>query len=189
MLRSVQNVLFNYVGEIDIHMDAPIVGKLLWVIAAIYLCCALMRLARFNVENQPDETSHMYFKGLPSPAAALAVVSLVLLHERLPGITERPWISQAVIWAMPVLTLAAALLMVSRLRYKHLINQYIRGRKPFGYIVKFAIVALAAIFIRLEITLTIVTLFFLLQGPMGWLKLKLHHGRPGDTAQETDKTP
>ena len=40
------------------------------VIAALYMVCALLRLARFNLENSPDPNSHKRFKGLPSPAAA-----------------------------------------------------------------------------------------------------------------------
>ena len=39
------------------------------------------RLARFNVENAEDESAHMNFAGLPSPATAGVVVSSVVLHE------------------------------------------------------------------------------------------------------------
>ena len=40
-----------------------------WIIAASYAVCAALRLARFNVETGDDD-SHLYFTGLPSPAAA-----------------------------------------------------------------------------------------------------------------------
>ena len=52
---------------------AALAGRAVWFIAAMYVCCAIMRLARFNVETEPDVASHMVFKGLPSPAAALSV--------------------------------------------------------------------------------------------------------------------
>ena len=47
--------------------------RLLWTIAALYTVCAILRLARFNVETE-EEDSHEEFSGLPSPAAAGAVV-------------------------------------------------------------------------------------------------------------------
>ncbi|GAG07638.1 unnamed protein product, partial [marine sediment metagenome] len=44
--------------------------RFVWVAAAAYISCAAIRLARFNVENEEDESSHMSFIGLPTPAAA-----------------------------------------------------------------------------------------------------------------------
>ena len=41
-------------------------GKLLWLIAVLYICCAALRLARFNVENRQDVEAHKGFSGLPS---------------------------------------------------------------------------------------------------------------------------
>ena len=43
--------------------------RLLWLIAALYVVCTVLRLARFNVETDEDD-SHAFFSGLPSPAAA-----------------------------------------------------------------------------------------------------------------------
>ena len=42
--------------------------QLLAGIAAVYMVCTILRLARFNVENSPDPASHKRFRGLPSPA-------------------------------------------------------------------------------------------------------------------------
>lgn len=171
MLRAVQGVLRGDVGEVDpIGPQVAIWGKAIWVIAALYVCCAILRLARFNVENEPDESAHMSFKGLPSPAAALAVVSLVLLYEHVNSISvdgwrASPWMARTVVWAMPVVTLAAALLMVSRMRYVHVINQYVRGRRPFGYLVKLVLVVFASVVIGFQVTLAAVALLYLLAGP------------------------
>ena len=35
-----------------------------------------------------------------------------------------------VIYVMPMLTILIALLMVSRIRYPHMVNQYFHGKKP-----------------------------------------------------------
>jgi CDP-diacylglycerol--serine O-phosphatidyltransferase len=57
-------------------------ARLCWSVAAIYICCTALRLARFNVETaSADEDDHLWFKGLPSPGAGGAVASLALLHH------------------------------------------------------------------------------------------------------------
>ena len=55
--------------------DMPLIRQAMVVIAALYMVCAILRLARFNVENSPDPASHKRFKGLPSPGAAGCVAS------------------------------------------------------------------------------------------------------------------
>ena len=50
-------------------------GKVGWMAAFIYAACTALRLARFNV--QIGEVDKRYFIGLPSPAAAAVVVSMV----------------------------------------------------------------------------------------------------------------
>lgn len=120
-----------------------IVGRLIWCISAIYLACAVLRLARFNVENEPDESSHMAFEGLPSPGAAGAVIAGVLLMAHLAdrGWGIQTWLLPTVTIALPMLTLLTALLMVSRVPYPHIVNQLIRSHRPFGTLVKLTILA------------------------------------------------
>ena len=65
--------------------EATIAGKLVWLIAVIYMCCTALRLARFNVESTADISSHHGFKGLPCPAAAGTIASLVVLHQEFRG--------------------------------------------------------------------------------------------------------
>jgi CDP-diacylglycerol--serine O-phosphatidyltransferase len=107
-----------------------IVQRFVWVAAAAYISCAAIRLARFNVENEEDESAHMSFTGLPTPAAAGVVVSIVIFHqEALPNV-------DAVIYLLPALAIGISALMVSRIRYPHILNQYIRGKKPFAYFIR-----------------------------------------------------
>ncbi len=144
--------------------------RVIWCIAGLYLACAVLRLARFNVENVPDESAHMSFQGLPAPGAAAAVAALVLLFDHLPhiesGWRSQPWLLAAVGVALPAVTLAGGLLMVSRFRYTHVINQYIRGRRPFGYLVKIVIIVLAGM-LDPYVTLAVVTMVYALSGPGG----------------------
>ncbi|MHC4159944.1 MAG: CDP-diacylglycerol--serine O-phosphatidyltransferase [Planctomycetota bacterium] len=116
--------------------------RFIWLAAAAYISCAAIRLARFNVENEEDESAHMSFIGLPTPAAAGVIVSLVIFHqEALPEIAAKN--TQAyliceniIIYALPFVVLGVAVLMVSRIRYPHVLNQYIKGKKPFAHLIR-----------------------------------------------------
>lgn len=115
--------------------------RFIWLVAAAYISCAAIRLARFNVENEEDETAHMSFVGLPSPAAAGVIVSLVIFRqETLPELSAKSSqlylvCDNALTYTLPFVTLAIAILMVGRIRYPHIINQYIKGKKPFAYLI------------------------------------------------------
>ncbi len=117
----------------------PPVKHAVVVIAALYMVCALLRLARFNLENSPDPASHKRFKGLPSPAAAGCLAALALLRSELPQ--NWVWLDEArVQFALkayaPLGALAVALLMVSRLPYPHFTKQLLRRRRHFGFVVQ-----------------------------------------------------
>jgi len=84
----------------------------------------------------------MSFVGLPTPAAAGVVVSLVIFHqETLLQLSDKNTTvylicENAIIYALPFLLLATAALMVSRIRYPHVLNQYIKGKKPFAHLIR-----------------------------------------------------
>ena len=143
------------------------VERLVLCVAGVYVACAGLRLARFNVENVPDESAHMSFSGLPSPGAAFNIAALVLMFEH---VQDKHWLpapalSVLISIALPVITLFVALLMVSRVRYPHLVNQYIRGKRPFNYLVKLVLVALAMM-LDLWIAVALLSLAYTLMGPI-----------------------
>ncbi|HKB91018.1 MAG TPA: CDP-diacylglycerol--serine O-phosphatidyltransferase, partial [Opitutaceae bacterium] len=96
----------------------PFFQKIGWFIGFIYLLCAAVRLARFNVITNPllrgPKSSDKDFLGLPVPAAAGTVASLVLLLLRL--IEQEKALRQWAL-ALPFLLLLIACLMVSTVRY------------------------------------------------------------------------
>ena len=62
---------FKVAGVTDINPTlASFLQRFIWLASAAYISCAAIRLARFNVENEEDESAHMSFIGLPTPAAA-----------------------------------------------------------------------------------------------------------------------
>jgi CDP-diacylglycerol--serine O-phosphatidyltransferase len=170
MVRAEAMALRGQIERLTTIPYASGIERLVWCMAAVYLACGALRLARFNVENVPDESAHFYFKGLPIPGAAAAVASLVLLLDRWAGIEQgwrsSPWLLATVGTVLPVVTLLAGLLMVSRFTYTHVVNQYVRGKRPFNYLVKLVVVAIAAM-VEPYVTLAGVTLVYAFSGPVG----------------------
>jgi CDP-diacylglycerol--serine O-phosphatidyltransferase len=122
-------------GEIILGPDSGnLYARLCWSVAAIYICCTALRLARFNVETaSADEDDHLWFKGLPSPGAGGTVASLTLLHQHLVLVTWKDALpagfGSASALVIPAATLLCAFAMVSRVRYPHFVNRYLKGRK------------------------------------------------------------
>jgi CDP-diacylglycerol--serine O-phosphatidyltransferase len=118
----------------SLHNDA------VWTIAAVFVCCAALRLARFNVETD-SEDDHSMFAGLPTPAAAATIGSFALLsyylrnddailtHEKF--LMYDFWMQRTV----PVLAIVIAILMVSRIPYPHPLTQFVRGQRSFAHLI------------------------------------------------------
>jgi len=148
--------------------------RFVWLAAAAYISCAAIRLARFNVENEEDESAHMSFIGLPTPAAAGVIVSLVIFHqETLPKLSDKNTYAyliceNIIIYALPLLLLAVAILMVSRIRYPHILNQYIKGKKPFAHLIR-ALLFLGLIIWSRQAALVLIFCGFAASGFSKWL--------------------
>ena len=112
-------------------------GKFGWMAAFIYVACAALRLARFNV--QAESTDKRFFIGLPSPTGAGLVATMVWLGA------SRGIEGSDVSWLVAFMVAGAGLLMVSSVKY-HSFKEFHIGRVPFkvllGVIIAFAIVFL-----------------------------------------------
>lgn len=162
-----------------------------WVLfaAIFYAMCALVRLARFNVETDDEEDSHMTFSGLPSPAAAGLIISLILFHEEfhsnfivrmsLAGSGVPDALQRITMWSLPFALILTGMLMVSRVAYPHFINRMLRSRKPFTLLPLTIFLGLFIIW-TIHISLLIVFLSFCLYGLIRWLIGKARRGRQGD---------
>ncbi len=153
----------------------PVVAKLVAVVAALYLACAVLRLARFNIENTPDPSSHKRFKGLPSPAAAGCVASIAVLRSDLAasllGLESQFFHGFVSIWA-PLGTLVVALLMVSRFSYPHFGRQVLRGRHPFRLIVQIVLVG-AVVALVPHLAFFLLFWSYALLGPLRYLVVRI----------------
>ncbi|MFT3897048.1 MAG: CDP-diacylglycerol--serine O-phosphatidyltransferase [Thermomonas sp.] len=148
---------------VALKFDGPTAGKLGWLAAFLYAACAALRLARFN--SQVGTVDKRWFVGLASPAAAGLMASFVWtahdLHFR--GIDLR--------YAALAVTVAAGLLMVSRIRYTSFKGS---GDGPKAERVPFfAIVVALAVIIALVLdppkVLLAAAVLYALSGPLQWL--------------------
>ncbi len=171
--------------------EATIAGKLVWLIAVIYLCCTALRLARFNVESTVDISSHHGFKGLPCPAAAGTIASLVVLHQEFLGDATGlgDWLRNSIgvglaakvmIRALPVVTLVLALAMVSRIPYVHLLNHYAAGRRSFKHLVRLTLFLILCL-VHLQIALVCLLCGYSISGPISVLRDRWRAARANST--------
>lgn len=139
-------------------------------VCVLYAMCALLRLARFTVETTPDESSHREFAGLPSPAAAGVMASAVLPAVALYNLA--PSLANIIQNSLPGLALAMGILMVSRVKYAHVVNRVLKGKRPFVALVEFAlIIALFTVF--REFAFFIAFFGYAVTGPLFWIKKHL----------------
>ncbi len=93
-----------------------------YLLCAVYVGCAALRLATYNVKAIEKSGDDSTFHGLPSPGAAAAIASLVLAMR----VFDRDLSSFA--WIFPVYAAILGILMVSPLPYKHL-GKWLLSRK------------------------------------------------------------
>ncbi|MEE8169031.1 MAG: phosphatidylcholine/phosphatidylserine synthase [Phycisphaerae bacterium] len=147
-----------------------------WVMLAVYVCCAAIRLARFNVEHVKDEWGHRFFRGLPSPGAAAAVCTIVILHEEyIRGQSEL--MSSIVGYSAAPITMLIGLMMVGGWRYPHMLNTVLRGRRPLSHILIMMAVILGAGTIQPQLALLVLACGYALVGPLLAIRRRWFGGR------------
>lgn len=163
-------LLFKVMAE----TSGTVSPRIALVLAVVYVACAALRLARFNVETDVGEEHHRFFKGLPSPAAAACVLALGYLNIALDSESAKSWVGKA----MPFLVPAVGFLMTSRFRYVHATNALFGERKTFGFVVLLVFVG-ALVMTRADIVLPCVMVAYVASGPIGWLRSKVRKPAPG----------
>jgi CDP-diacylglycerol--serine O-phosphatidyltransferase len=160
--------------------------RVVWFFSLAYFLGATLRLARFTAENEPEESAHVAFKGLPSPGAAGCVASLVLFFSYISAFEARElkWISgfiepetlqtlQRFVASIPVilppLGLILGFTMVSnRLRFEHVGSRVFNRRHTFDFFVYLIFGALLVCLIP-EILLPIIFLGYLFYSPVRFM--------------------
>ena len=147
-------------------------GKAGWIPAFVYVAGAALRLARFNVNI--GVVDKRFFQGLPSPAAAALVMSLIWVMDDagFRGVTKIDWLA----WTAFGVTLYAGLSMVTNAPFYSF--KVVGGKRtvPFAVIVAIAL-GIAIINIDPPIVLFVLFCAYGLSGYVvyAWRKFK---GRP-----------
>jgi CDP-diacylglycerol--serine O-phosphatidyltransferase len=132
-------------------------GRYGWLAAFLYVVCAALRLARFNVQISTIESKR--FNGLPVPAAAVLVASTVLLFFYLGQEDTTKHV------AVLALIYILALLMVSNIKYYSFKELSLSKRMPFSLLVAL-IVLLIVIAAKPQVILFVLSLGYVVSGPV-----------------------
>ena len=149
-------------------------GKWGWAAAFVYAACAVLRLARFNVQTLPE--GGKYFAGLPSPGAGAMIATTVLFFYYLGRGDDTKH------FVLVLESFALGLLMVSTVPYLSSKKLGLEGRVPFWMIVPIPVV-LALILLEPEIGLFGILVVYVAHGP---LLAVLRRGRSHEIDAESE---
>ncbi|MBC7437641.1 MAG: CDP-diacylglycerol--serine O-phosphatidyltransferase [Bdellovibrionales bacterium] len=112
-------------------------GRWGWIAAFVYCACAMLRLARFNVNT--GVVDKRFFQGLPSPAAAALVTGLIWIVTD-SGIRGTDYLlGVSIPWIMFGLALYAGLTMVTNVPFYSFKDVSMKKSVPFAAIVLIAL--------------------------------------------------
>jgi len=135
-------------------------GRIGWLVPLFFLVCTATRLARFNV--QARNVDSRWFVGLPSPAAAGAIASLLFLAPAQGEVP--PWQSATMLLALA----AVGSLMISTFRYPSFKRIDLKERRSYRLLLPLTALLLVvayhppAFFLSVAVTYTC-------YGPIAWL--------------------
>jgi len=162
---------------IDFHTQGPnpvlsLQPKIIYAAAVIYVLCATMRLARFNVETPgASADDHQEFSGLPTPAAAAGIAAMLTFFCFQTTGSTSSWLSFLVlpeiqVWlvkALPIALVVLGLLMVSRVPYPHLVVTMLKRGHSFPFLASLVLLV-AVVAMEWEVGLLILISVYVLLG-------------------------
>lgn len=143
-------------------------GRIGWLIPAYYMVCTATRLARFNVQSKV--TDSRWFVGLPSPAAAGAICSLLFYMP------DQEWRHYSSAMMFGVLLLIGSL-EVSTFRYWSFKRLDLRRRLSYRVVLPLAVV-LVVLATEPAAFFLVVAILYTASGPLGWLTGRWGRKRP-----------
>ena len=135
-------------------------GRIGWLVPLCYLVCTATRLARFNVQSRPVDSR--FFVGLPAPAAACALGSILFFAP-----TGPYWRWGALVLVLALLFLGG--LMLSTFRYWSAKRIDLRQRWSYRMIFPVAAVLLVVAYHPPAFFLAVAVLY-IFSAPILWLR-------------------
>jgi len=136
-------------------------GRVGWLTAFIYLVCCSARLARFNIRVDSGTSDPRFFTGMPSPAAACFLASLVFFIPDTVG-------DKRAAVAVMALAMTVSFLMVSNIRYSSFKRLGLKDRRPYIFVVLVGLVLVAVAAAPQEVLLGL-ALTYLVSGPIRYV--------------------
>jgi CDP-diacylglycerol---serine O-phosphatidyltransferase len=153
-------------------------SRLGWLASFLFVVCGSMRLARFNIQTHVVDKK--YFIGLPIPAAAGTISTLVL-------VTPEPLVDRVWMAGLLALTIILSYLMISTIRYRSFKDLDLKQRRP-AWILPLIAVVFAVIAFRPTLSLLVLALVFAASGPVaklfGFFRRKHPHAEAGKREAE-----
>ncbi len=157
-------VVFGFVPALTVYLWAfsaiepeQIWHRIGWLAAFFYTASTLLRLARFNTQISSSEK--YFFRGMPSPVAAVLVMSLIWSWQ------DFGYAGDQLTWLVLGVVVAVSAAMVSNLSYYSLKGLHFKNRVPFiavlAVVVGFVIAA-----VDLPRFLFFLSLIYALSGPV-----------------------
>ena len=144
---------------VGMKADGVMAGKVGWAAACLYMACAALRLARFN--TQVGVVDKRWFIGLNSPSSAAVMIACVW------SMNEFGLSGEHLRYAAIAVTVACALLMVSRIRYTSFKGEKSNERVPF-WVMLLIVGFLVALVVDTPRVLLLVASTYALSGPVQW---------------------
>lgn len=132
-------------------------GRLGWLAAFLFVACGVLRLARFN--TQKGSVSSEYFVGLPIPAAAFMISTMILFVNRIGGLGAERNIT------ILVLIYVLSFLMVSTIKYNSFKKAELFRKKNFNTLVRLVLI-FSVIAYEPSVTFFFITLAYIASGPV-----------------------
>ena len=146
-------------------------GRLGWAVGFMFVACAAIRLARFNVQSAAGADKR-YYVGMPSPAAAAVPAATVYLYPY-------ALIDYRVQLPVLLMVLVPAILMVSTIKYRSFKDLDLKRARSFRVLVLVA-AGIAAIWTHHKVVLIVAAYSYLASGLIGFALGRLRRGRTSD---------
>ena len=160
-------------------------GRIGWLAAFLYFGSGALRLARFNATSGAKAPRN--FQGLPSPAAAGLVTTVIMIHPDLDSATQPDRVY------LVFLVYFVALLMVSNIRFRSFKEIDFAKQHPFSVMI-LLLVLLIIVVAKPILTLLLISVAYVAGGVLEWslplighiLPFQLFNKRPPESLFEQD---
>lgn len=142
-------------------------GRIGWLVPAFFMVCCVTRLARFNVQTKIVDSR--FFVGLPTPAAACAICSILFFA---PDLEE---LQLYAAWLVMVSLVLIGILMVSTFRYRSFKKFDLKRRWSYRALIPVAAIILVTALYPTAFFLA-VAVVYTASGPVGWTWGRLRAG-------------